>query len=118
QLCRGSQAMNRRDFEHAIRHFTAALEIDPKFAEAYNQRAIAYYLQEQYNESIVDCRRAVELMPCHFGAWAGSGHCEAHLGHLREAITCYRKALEINPHIEGISQTIQAIEQQLDAEDA
>jgi len=77
--------MERQDLADAIEHFTLALEIDPRFAEAYNQRAIAQYLQEQFSQSIADCRRTIELMPCHFGAWAGLGHCHAHEGRLEKA---------------------------------
>jgi tetratricopeptide (TPR) repeat protein len=106
ELCRGAKAISRREFDTAIAHCTRAIEIDPTFAEAYNQRAIAYYLQEKYEESILDCQRSVERMPCHFGAWAGMGHCQAHLGHLAEARESYEKALEINPHLEGVRQLL------------
>jgi tetratricopeptide (TPR) repeat protein len=109
QLCRGTQAINRREFEHAVRHFDRAIELDPSFAEAYNQRAIARYLQEQYERSIEDCQAAVERMPCHFGAWAGLGHCYAHQGQLDEAVESYRRALDINPHMDEIRQFLESL---------
>jgi tetratricopeptide (TPR) repeat protein len=104
QLAKGAQAMERQDLADAVEHFTRAIEIDPKFAEAYNQRAIAHYLQEHFDESIADCQRTVDLMPCHFGAWAGLGHCHAHEGRFGEALKCYRKALSINPHLECLEE--------------
>ena len=113
ELCRGTKALNHRDFDKAISHFTRATEIDPNFAEAYNQRAIAKYLQERYDESIQDCLRTVELMPCHFGAWAGLGHCHAHEGHLQEAVDSYDRALKINPHMECVGQMIRELRQKL-----
>src|SRR5665213_1150167 len=100
ELCRGSQALSRRDLDCAIEHFTRAIEIDPAFAEPYNQRGIAKYLGERYSECAADCMEAVQRMPCHFGAWAGAGHCHAHKGHLAEAVKCYERALEINPHLD------------------
>ena len=106
ELCRGTKALNRRDFASAIAHFTRAIEIDPKFAEAYNQRAIVKYLQERFDESMQDCLKAVELMPCHFGAWAGLGHCQAHEGRLTDALESYDRALAINPHMESIRQMV------------
>lgn len=106
ELCLGTKALNRRDFEEAFERFNRALAMDPSFAEAYNQRAILLYLQEKYPESIADCQRAVERMPIHFGAWAGMGHCHAHLGRLREAIECYEKVLSIHPHFSGVPQAI------------
>ena len=106
ELARGVQAVERREFEHAIQHFDRAIEISPDFAEPYNQRAIARYLMEEYAPSIADCERAVERMPCHFGALAGMGHCYAHLGRPREAIECYERALAVNPHLDCLRQSI------------
>ena len=62
-----------------------------------------------------DCRRAVEHMPLHFGAWAGMGHCHAHLGRIQEAVECYRRALSINPHLDGIPQAILELEKRIAA---
>jgi tetratricopeptide (TPR) repeat protein len=105
--------MERQELRDAIDHFSRALEIDPKFAEAYNQRAIAHYLLEEFDESIEDCRRTVELMPCHFGAWAGMGHGHAHEGRLGPALEAYRKALSINPHLECLVEACEEIERQM-----
>jgi tetratricopeptide (TPR) repeat protein len=104
QLGKGAQAMERQELPLAIKHFTKAIEIDPKFAEAYNQRAIAHYLLEEFDESVTDCQRTADLMPCHFGAWAGMGHCHAHQGKFAEALACYQRALEINPHLECLKE--------------
>jgi tetratricopeptide (TPR) repeat protein len=112
-LCRGTQALNRQQYDQAISHFSHALELDPTFAEAYNQRAIVKYLQERYDECLEDCRRAVDRMPCHFGAWAGMGHCHAHEGRFADALDCYRKALAINPHLSGIPQVIRELNKKL-----
>jgi tetratricopeptide (TPR) repeat protein len=105
-VCRGAGALSTRDFDKAIQLFNQAIRLDPDFAEAYNQRAIAYYLSEDYEKSIADCHRVTVRMPCHFGAWAGMGHCHAHLEHIPEAIDCYQKALAINPHLSCVKESI------------
>lgn len=112
QLCRGVQALDKREFDHAIEHFNQALELNPKFAEAYNQRALAWYFKEDFVRSIDDCKQAIARMPCHFGAWAGLGHCYAHLANLPEALSAYRQALAINPHLECVAQAISELENQ------
>lgn len=109
QLFRGAQALGRRDFEHAIAHFDRAISISPSFAEPYNQRAIARFLLEDYRAAIPDGQKTVELMPIHFGAWAGMGHCHAHLGDLPQALQCYRRALAINPHLCEIRGAVEAL---------
>lgn len=112
-VCRGADALSHRDFPRAIECFNEALQADPDFAEAYNQRAIAYYLSEDYEKSVADCRRVVRRMPCHFGAWAGMGHCHAHLGRAAEAIESYEKALAINPHLQCIKETVCELQKRL-----
>jgi tetratricopeptide (TPR) repeat protein len=115
-VCRGAKAIDRGDYDHAIEHFNQALQINPKFAEAYNQRALAEYLLERFEDSIKDCRKTVELMPIHFGAWAGMGHCHAHAGKLACAVECYQRALAINPHMCQIRETIDELKSKLVAD--
>lgn len=115
-LCRGSQALDQREFDSAMEHFGRAIEMDPTFAEAYNQRAIVHYLNEEYAQAIEDSRKAIALMPCHFGAWAGMGHCHMHLGRIQEALRCYREALRINPHLERIAEAVMELQKQVPPE--
>jgi tetratricopeptide (TPR) repeat protein len=106
ELCRGTKAAAARQYDPALEHLERAIELDGAFAEPFNQRAIVRYLQERYEESIADCRKAVRLMPCHFGAWAGMGHSFLHLGQLNHARRAYERALAINPHLDGVQQTL------------
>ena len=110
QLFRGAQALGRRDFDHAISHFDRAIQVAPAFAEPYNQRSIANFLLERYDAALPDCRRATELMPIHFGAWAGMGHCHAHLNRLDDALRCYERAIEINPHMSEIQIAVKELQ--------
>lgn len=108
-LAAGARALGQRDFSTAERMFDGALAMDPHFAEAWNQKAILHYLREEYAQSIAACRKAIALMPEHFGAWAGMGHCNAQLGNAREAIFCYGRALEINPHLQCIAEAVREL---------
>jgi tetratricopeptide (TPR) repeat protein len=110
QLARGAQALERRDFEHAIRHFDQALAHDAQFSEAYNQRALANYLLERFDRAVEDCQHVLERMPFHFGALAGLGHAYLNLGQIDRALDAYRRALEVNPHLHCIRQTVAELE--------
>lgn len=109
---RGLDAMNRNDLPQALDQFHQAIQADPHFTEALNQCAIAHYLLEEYAKALEDCLAAVELEPIHFGALAGMGHCYAQLDDLPSAADCYRRALKINPRMEGIANALMNIEQQ------
>lgn len=110
RVVRGSEALDEQEIDRAREHFTVAIKLCPNFAEARNQRALANYLSESFDESIADGLRAVELMPCHFGAWAGLGHCHAQLGDLQNALQCYRQAVEINPRLDCVVEMIHELE--------
>ena len=77
---------------------TKLIKDQPDFAEAWNQRAIFYYMLGDYEKSRKDCQEAIKLNPVHFGALHGLGLCHAALGEYRSAIQAFRKALEIQPY--------------------
>jgi tetratricopeptide (TPR) repeat protein len=70
----------------------------PDFAEAWNRRAVLYYLQQRFIEAMADCQQVIGLVPYHFGALHGLGLCHAALGHYPEAIRAFRRALAVQPH--------------------
>ncbi len=70
----------------------------PDFAEAWNRRAVLYYLENRYWQAISDCDQAIALVPYHFGALHGLGLCHAALGNYLAAIQAWRRALVIQPH--------------------
>jgi len=78
-------------------NFTRAIQIDPKFRRGVYQRAIAHYLSEDLTNRLRDCHMAVQLMPCHFGAWAGLGHGHAHEGRFKEALKCFTRKGVVDP---------------------
>jgi len=102
----GAEALSDKDFNKAVELFSQAIRSDPDFSEAYNQRAIAYFLCDDFKKSIADCDRTTRRMPCHFGAWAGKGHCHLHLHETGPAVECYEKALAINPHLDCVRETV------------
>jgi tetratricopeptide (TPR) repeat protein len=105
----GLEAMEANELPCALEQFHRAVELDPNFAEAFNQCAIAHYLLEQWSQTIEDCQEAVQRVPVHFGAHAGMGHAYAQLGDLEQAAACYERALAINPRMPTIQQALQRI---------
>jgi tetratricopeptide (TPR) repeat protein len=105
-----------RDPEQALDAFTALLKKSPKFAEAYNQRAILYFRLEEYQKSISDCEHVLKLNPFHFGAQAGIGQCYMKLRKPRGALKAFKAALRLNPNMEGVEDTIRSLEDVLGEE--
>ena len=74
----------------------------PWFAEAWNQRAVAQFACGHFAESIRDCHQALEINPYHFVAVAGMGHAYLQLQNPVSALECFRRALRLNPDLEGV----------------
>ena len=89
---------------------TRLIERAPKFAEAYNQRAISRFFRGRFADSAADCRRALERNPYHIGALAGLGQCYLRLDRRDEALATFRRALKLQPFSEGLRETVQALE--------
>ena len=109
----GVKHLERKQFDLAVAKLTEVIEVAPDFPEAYNQRAVAYYMQEAWEQSIDDCKKVISRNPVHFGAWAGMGHCYLRLARLNEAISAYQKALEINPNLYAVAHTVVQIQHAL-----
>ena len=77
---------------------TQLIEDLPDFAEAWNRRAVLYYITQEYDKALADCKQVIELNPVHFGALHGMGLCYAALGDFSSAIRAFRQALEIQPY--------------------
>lgn len=102
-----------RRYHESIARATALVHEAPDFAEAWNQRAIAWYGLGNYAESIGDCNQALELNPYHFGAASGIGQCYLQLGRPRLALESFRRALALNPNLEGVRANIASLERTL-----
>ena len=110
----GVTALAEERHAEARTHLEEAVRRDPEFAEAHNQLAICLYIGGHYTRSLACCERVVELMPAHFGAWAGMGHCHLHRGSPDRAIQCYRRALAIHPRLDSIRAALSELLKQRD----
>ncbi len=94
---KGIQAMNLRNYPLAIRFFSNLIEEDPNFAEGWNKRATVYFMMGNFDQSMQDIVKTLELEPRHFGALDGMGLIFIHQGQFQQAIDVYDKMLEIFP---------------------
>lgn len=109
----GVALIGSENYRQALTHLRQAIRIDPNYAEAYNQSAIAHFFLDEHAQAIHYCKLAVKLVPVHFGAIAGLGHCHMHLGELDKALHYYKWSLRINPHMPAIAAAVQRIQQQI-----
>jgi tetratricopeptide (TPR) repeat protein len=105
-----------RDPQKSLNGLNQLIKKAPRFAEAYNQRAILFFRLEDFQKSIADCERVMKLNPFHFGAQAGMAQCYMKLKKPKAALKAFRAAMKINPNLDGVEETIRALEDALGEE--
>ncbi len=103
--------------EAAVSSASRLIARAPKFAEAYNQRAIALFIQGRFAESAEDCQRVLKLNPFHVGAVGGLAQCQIQLNEPHEALKTLRRAAKLQPHSSSIRQNIQILEAQIETDE-
>jgi tetratricopeptide (TPR) repeat protein len=102
----GVEAMQQEKYGEAEKLFSRVIELNPEFAEGWNKRATVRYLQRNFAGSIADCQQTLARNSNHFGAASGQGLCHLSLGEYREAAICFRRALEIHPHLDAVRHNL------------
>lgn len=105
-----------RDRDKALAGLDALIRRSPGFAEAYNQRAILYFRMNEFERSVSDCEKVLQLNPNHYGALSGMGQAQMNLRRPSAALKSFRRAYQINPNLAGIEETIRALENALGEE--
>jgi tetratricopeptide (TPR) repeat protein len=116
-LQRGRDAMAVGENAIAIEHFTAIIDQDPDFAEAWNARATAYFNTGDYGPAVADIAHVLTLNPRHFGALSGLGMILEETGKTERALEVYKSALAIHPHLEGVSNAIERLETEAEGQE-
>ena len=108
----GIEAMQQRRLEDAEALFARIIQAAPGFAEGWNKRATVRYLRKDFGGAVADCQQTLARNPNHFGAASGQGLCHLSLSQFREAAVCFRRALEIHPHLEAVRHNLALSEAQ------
>ena len=106
---RGQEALRMGDAEAAIDHFSAVIDHDPDFAEAWNGRATAWFLANRLGPSMADIEQVLRLNPRHFGALAGLGMILEQLERPDEALRAYQASLDIHPNQASVAEAVRRL---------
>jgi tetratricopeptide (TPR) repeat protein len=102
----GVEAMQRQELDVAEDLFSDVIDLNPGFAEGWNKRATVRFMRRNFAGSIADCQETLARNPNHFGAASGQGLCHLSRGEFREAAVCFRRALEIHPHLNAVRHNL------------
>ena len=93
-LTHGTQLLRNGKSHKAISALTQAIEIEPKYAEAYIKRGLAYYYLAYYKKAIADYNQTLSLNEYSADAYASRGDAYLALGDETQAINDYTVSLK------------------------
>lgn len=109
-LRQASKAMDEGAPEESLKILDRLIGAHPDFPEAWNRRATLYFLMKDYEKSLADIDKVLELEPRHFGALSGKGMILQRQKKYSQAIEAYGEALSMNPAMEGPKDALKELE--------
>ena len=100
-LVAGNAHYNAGQYKEAIAAYDRAIQLDPKDAKAYNNRATIYRFLHEYQRAIIDYSRAIELNPKYAWAYGSRGFVYSDLKEYKKAIADYDRAIALDPNLPG-----------------
>ena len=97
-LKRAHQAIGVENYVDALKILDTTIALLPDWAEGWNARATARYLDDDYNGSMADIAQTLKREPNHLGALMGMGMILEARGKREDALKVYERVLGIAPH--------------------
>ncbi len=97
EFYKGLTCQEMEDYDKAIGHYTKAIELNPDYTGAYNNRGNAYGNIGEYDKAIQDYDKAVARRPNYAKAYYNRGLAYARKGEHDRAIVDFDKAIELEP---------------------
>lgn len=88
------------DFQAVVDLMDEALSMDPRFAEAYLFRGVAYSRLNNLMRAVDDFTRAIDIEPWQWDFYLFRGDAYFQLGETGEAILDYDRSIELNPRFQ------------------
>ena len=105
-LARFSHENSDGDFEHPIEHYTQAIALNPRLAEAYCGRGGAKFSADDLDGAIRDFNQALALDPDHSCAYATRGRVYREREDYQKAIEDLSRAIQLNQEFDNETSSI------------
>lgn len=103
-MIRASVALEAKQYDLALKILGQAIEIDPDDIGALSKRATIYYMRDDYGPALADIREVLAREPRHFAMLYGLALILRDMGDDKRALEATRKALEVNPRLDGAKE--------------
>jgi tetratricopeptide (TPR) repeat protein len=116
-MTRTKTAIEGKDLDLALQLLDAIVKLKPDYVEAWNRRATIRYMRKEYGDALLDIRQVLAREPRHFGALSGLGMILQEFGDEKNALVVFRRALDINPHMQKIPDLVKSLTEKVEGRD-
>ena len=116
-LARARHAIGVEQYAAALKILDRTVALLPDWAEGWNARATARYLDDDYNGSMADIAQTLKREPNHLGALMGMATILDARGKREDALKVYERALAIAPHWRNAEEAADKLKKALAGED-
>jgi tetratricopeptide (TPR) repeat protein len=113
-MSHGLKALAAKDYEDALFYFDEVVSLAPHYSEGWNKRSAVHFLLNDYSAALADLEHVLRLEPRHFEALAGLAVILEDLGDKKGALDAYRRALELDPWLEGVPARIRHLKPEVE----
>jgi len=97
-LLRGNSYALTNQFDKSVADYNKIIQLNPNYAEAYNNMGIVWWEKGDYDKAIVDCNKAIQLNPNLTEAYSNRGITWWKKGDYDKALADFNKAIQLNPN--------------------
>jgi len=87
---------NKQQFKDAEQHFIKAIELNPKYAEAYANLGALYAKFKEYDKAIKLYQECIKIKPTYAGAYTNLGNALNKTGRHEEAVYFHKTAIALD----------------------
>lgn len=96
-LFKGVSFVDKVEHDQGVEEFTKAIEISPRFVDAYLYRGFSYDVRCQYDQAIKEFTKAIKINPRYAIAYNARGFTYRKMDQYELAIKDYTTSIEIDP---------------------
>lgn len=104
----GNEFITANKPEKAVECYDKAIELDPRNAIYFSNRAAAYSMLGEHFKALDDAKKSCELNPNYSKAFNRLGKAHLALGEPEEAVVAFERALELSPNDSTIKASLEA----------